>query len=51
MPLAVAVLLLRFYLQWLRVPHGNPLTQFVVTLTNFAVRPLRRLRSGRAAAR
>lgn len=42
----LAVLLLRFYLQILRVPHGNPLTQFVVTLTNFLVRPLRRVIPG-----
>lgn len=38
----LAVLMLRFYLQMLRVPYGNPLSQFVVTLTNFLVRPLRR---------
>jgi YggT family protein len=42
----LAVLLLRFYLQLLRVPFGNPLTQFVVTLTNFLVRPLRRVIPG-----
>jgi len=42
----LAVLLLRFYLQLLRVPYGNPLTQFVVTLTNFLVLPLRRLIPG-----
>lgn len=42
----LAVLLLRFYLQLLRVPYGNPLTQFVVTLTNFLVRPLRRVVPG-----
>lgn len=38
----LAVLLLRFYLQLLRVPYGNPLSEFAVTLTNFLVRPLRR---------
>ncbi len=42
----LAVLLLRFYLQLLRVPHGNPLTPFVVTLTNFVVLPLRRVIPG-----
>jgi YggT family protein len=42
----LAVLLLRFYLQLLRVPYGNPLTQFVVTLTNFLVLPLRRVVPG-----
>jgi YggT family protein len=42
----LAVLLLRFYLQLLRVPYGNPLTQFVVTVTNFLVRPLRRVIPG-----
>lgn len=42
----VALLLLRFYLQLLRVPHGNPLTPFVVTLTNFLVLPLRRVIPG-----
>lgn len=42
----LGVLLLRFYLQLLRVPYGNPLTQFVVTLTNFIVLPLRRMIPG-----
>ena len=42
----LAVLLLRFYLQLLRVPYGNPLTQFVVTVTNFLVKPLRRVIPG-----
>lgn len=42
----LAVLLLRFYLQLLRVPHGNPLSQFVVTVTNFVVLPLRRVIPG-----
>lgn len=39
----LAVLLLRFYLQLLRVPYGNPLSQFVVALTDFVVRPVRRI--------
>lgn len=42
----LAVLLLRFYLQLLRVPYGNALTQFVVTVTNFLVKPLRRVIPG-----
>jgi len=36
-------LLLRFYLQLTAAPFHNPLCQAVVALTNFAVRPLRRL--------
>ncbi|MEO1767873.1 YggT family protein [Thiobacter aerophilum] len=42
----IALLLLRFYLQLLRVPQGNPLTPFVVTATNFLVLPLRRVIPG-----
>jgi len=38
----VALLLLRFYLQLLRVHPGNPLSQFVMTLTDFVVLPARR---------
>ena len=38
----VALLLLRFYLQILRVHPGNPLSQFVMTLTDFVVLPARR---------
>lgn len=34
--------LLRFYLQLTGAPFKNPLSQAVVSLTNFAVRPLRR---------
>ncbi|MBU3735694.1 MAG: YggT family protein, partial [Methylobacterium sp.] len=36
-------LLLRFYLQLTAAPFHNPFCQAVVALTNFAVRPLRRL--------
>lgn len=38
--------LLRFYMQWLRVSFANALGHFVVTLTNWAVRPLRRVIPG-----
>ena len=37
------ILLLRFYLQVARAPFKHPLAQFTVTLTNFAVIPIRRL--------
>lgn len=40
--LFVLVLLLRFYLQVVRAPFQHPLSQFVMSVTNFAVRPLRR---------
>lgn len=39
-------LLLRFYLQVVRAPSRNPLSQFVVALTDFAVRPARRVIPG-----
>jgi YggT family protein len=35
--------LLRCYLQLTGAPFHNPLSQFVVAITNFAVRPLRRI--------
>jgi YggT family protein len=37
------LLLLRFYLQWLRAPMHNPLGEFVILLTNPLVRPTRRI--------
>lgn len=37
-----AVLILRFHLQWLRAPLFNPIGQFVMALTDFAVLPVRR---------
>lgn len=40
------VLLLRFLLQWLRAPAGNPLSPFVIALTNFIVKPARRIIPG-----
>jgi len=38
--------LLRFMMQMFRVPFKNPFAQFIVALTNFAVRPLRRILPG-----
>ena len=42
----VYALLLRFYMQWLRAPFRNPVGQFVTALTDWAVRPARRLVPG-----
>ena len=44
--LFVFAALLRFYMQLLRAPYRNPLSEFVVALTDFAVKPLRRLIPG-----
>jgi YggT family protein len=44
--LFVVALLLRFYLQWARAPYRNPLTQFLQALTDFMVRPARRVIPG-----
>lgn len=38
--------LLRFYMQAFRVSFGGPVGHFVVTLTNWAVKPLRRVIPG-----
>lgn len=38
--------LLRFAMQWLRAPFRNPVGQAVVALTDWAVKPLRRLLPG-----
>lgn len=37
---------MRFWMQWARVPFRNPFAQFVVKVTDFAVRPVRRLVPG-----
>ncbi len=37
---------LRFYMQWTRVPFHNPFAQFIVRVTDFAVRPARRVIPG-----
>jgi YggT family protein len=42
----VMLLLLRFHFQWLRVPFRNQIGEFVVALTNWIVRPARRLIPG-----
>ncbi len=39
-------LLLRFAMQWLRAPFRNPIGQAVVALTDWIVKPLRRLLPG-----
>jgi YggT family protein len=39
-------LLVRFAMQWARVPFRNPLGQFIVAVTDWMVRPLRRLIPG-----
>jgi YggT family protein len=44
--LLVVALLLRFYLQWARAPHRNPLSEFLQALTDFMVRPARRVVPG-----
>ncbi len=44
--LFVVALLLRFYLQWARASHRNPLSEFLQALTDFMVRPARRLIPG-----
>ena len=36
-------LLLRFYMQLLRAPYHNPLSKFLVAITNFIVRPVRHI--------
>ena len=42
----IYLLLLRFYMQAFRAPFRNPIGEFVVTLTNWAVRPVRRFVPG-----
>jgi len=37
---------MRFWMQWARVPFRNPFAQFVVKVTDFAVRPIRRVVPG-----
>jgi YggT family protein len=44
--LLTLALLLRFYLQWVRAPYRNPLADFVNALTDFMVRPARRVVPG-----
>ncbi len=42
----VFLLLIRFYMQWLRVSFRNQLGRFVVTVTDWLVRPARRVVPG-----
>jgi YggT family protein len=44
--LFVVAVLLRFMMQLFRVPFRNPFAQFIVAITDFAVKPLRRLVPG-----
>jgi YggT family protein len=44
--LFVIAVLLRFMMQLFRVPFRNPFAQFIVAMTDFAVKPLRRLVPG-----
>jgi YggT family protein len=41
--LFILALMLRFFLQLTRAPFQNPISQAIVVLTNFAVRPVRRI--------
>ncbi|MDD5403002.1 MAG: YggT family protein [Sulfuricella sp.] len=44
--LAAGAFLLRFYMQLLRAPFRNPVGQFLLAATDFAVKPLRRIIPG-----
>ena len=44
----VYLLLARFHFQWLRVPFRNPIGAFIVTVTDWIVRPARRIVPGLA---
>ncbi|KAA6185308.1 YggT family protein [Thiohalocapsa marina] len=44
--LYIALVVIRFLLQWARVDFYNPISQFVVRLTSPALRPLRRVIPG-----
>ncbi len=44
--LFIIAVLLRFWMQMFRVPFKNSFAQFIVAVTNFAVRPLRRIIPG-----
>jgi YggT family protein len=44
--LFATALMLRFMLQWVRAPFSNPLGHLLRTLTDWMVRPLRKLLSG-----
>jgi len=42
----LVVVLLRFWLQWAKADFYNPMSQFVVKATSFAVKPLRKIIPG-----
>lgn len=44
--LFVFAALLRFFMQWSRTAYAHPFSRFVMTITDFAVRPLRRIVPG-----
>jgi YggT family protein len=44
--LFVFAALLRFFMQWSRTAYAHPFSRFVVAITDFAVRPLRRIVPG-----
>jgi YggT family protein len=44
--LAASAFWLRFYMQWCRVPFANPFARFIIVVTDFAVRPVRRIVPG-----
>ena len=44
--LIASALFLRFWMQWVRVPFHNPFAQFLLHVTDFIVRPLRRVIPG-----
>ncbi len=44
--LFILAALVRFWMQALRAPSGNPIAQFTMALTDFAVKPLRRVVPG-----
>ncbi len=44
--LFIIALLLRFYLQLFRAPYRNPLSHFLISLTDFLVRPARKIIPG-----
>lgn len=46
--LVVYTALLRFIMQWLRAPFRNPLGQATIAMTDWAVKPMRRVIPGRA---
>lgn len=44
--LYITAILLRVILQYLRAPFHNPISQFLITITNFGIRPLRKFIPG-----